>query len=139
MRRNPLSLPSAWGLGSQVEKREADLGVRSLDLSRERAHVEEQQARRALLDDDTLAVVRPSTGRVLAHPAAMHHPQTPRRYAAQRWIPGQPHVALRVLDAHSLVAGCTHEAVEECLQYTCSARQVLLFWSRAGFGDASTA
>jgi hypothetical protein len=57
MRLNPLSLPSAWGLGSQVEKREADLGVRSQDVSRERAHVEEQQARRALLDEDTLAVV----------------------------------------------------------------------------------
>jgi hypothetical protein len=53
------------GLGSQVVKREADLGVRSQELSRERAHLEERQARRLALMNDGLAAVaaeyRPST------------------------------------------------------------------------------
>ena len=53
------------GLGSQVVKLEADLGVRSQDLSREQAHLEERQARRLALMNDSLAAVaaeyRPST------------------------------------------------------------------------------
>ena len=100
------------GLGSQVVKREADLGVRSQDLSREQAHLEERQARRLALMNDSLAAVateyRPST-RYYAY-----HLRAPRSGAARCVrIMRSIRATYSAQASHGRVAGCGLKSIRK--------------------------